>query len=252
MAGYCIPRIRIPIQVKNHLKKMTTVLAVLAGQAMADTSDARCEIYPAGQDHSDKVIPCTFSQRQGYVTISRGDGVVHELSPVGDKPGNFADQDGRAVYRQSGLGDQGLIFRFPNESVYVYWNAESLTSVDSGNPTYPFSTSDLRCNHAPTLPHGQRIGVWYLPGRHITHGRPPGVYRSDQPGGRAVHDQLPDRHSQRHQSGGRRQPCRRYVDGHDRRWRCVRGTASSDRGRLNRHQEFILLDSAAGQCRQLC
>jgi hypothetical protein len=68
--------------------------------------------------------------------------VVHDLTPVGDSPGNFQDQDGRAVYRQSGLGDQGLIFRLPDESVYVYWNTKMLEPVDEGNPTWPFTTDE--------------------------------------------------------------------------------------------------------------
>lgn len=117
----------------------------------ADSTDARCDIYPAGEDHTDKMIHCTFSQRQGYITIAREDGVTHELSPVGDKPGNFRDQDGRDVYRQSGLGDQGLIFRLPDQSVYVYWSTAALEPADDDNPTAPFSTKDydatslLRC-----------------------------------------------------------------------------------------------------------
>ncbi len=117
----------------------------------ADWTEARCDIYPAGSDHTDVMIPCTFSQRQGAVTITRSDGVTHELLPVGDRAGNFRDQEGRAVYRQSGLGDQGLIFRFPDESVYVYWNTAALNPVDADNPTAPFSTTDfdattlLRC-----------------------------------------------------------------------------------------------------------
>jgi len=88
------------------------------------------------------------------VTIDRSDGVLHELSPVDVTPGNFEDQDGRAVYRQSGLGDQGLIFRFPDESVYVYWDTTALLPGDKDNPTYPFSTTDydattlLRCRAA--------------------------------------------------------------------------------------------------------
>ena len=100
------------------------------------------------------MIACSFSQRQGFVTISRSDGVIHELSPVGETPGNFEDQDGRAVYRQGGLGDQGLIFRFPDESIYVYWNTAALTPDGPDNPTAPFSTADydattlLRCRAA--------------------------------------------------------------------------------------------------------
>jgi len=110
--------------------------------APADSTEAACNIYPAGQDHGDRLISCTFSQRQGYITIRRSDDVTHDLSPVGDTPGNFEDQDGRRVYQQSGLGDQGLIFRFPDESVYVYWNTTMLEPIDEDNPTWPFSTSE--------------------------------------------------------------------------------------------------------------
>ncbi len=52
------------------------------------------------------------------------------------------DQHGNPVYRQSGLGDQGLIFRLPAESVYVYWNTRILEPVDESNPTWPFTTQD--------------------------------------------------------------------------------------------------------------
>lgn len=89
----------------------------------ADSVDARCDIYPGGEDQASATIPCTFSQRQGYINIDRSDGISHELEPTGTEPGNFSDQDGRPVYRQSGLGDRGLIFRFPDESVFVYWDA---------------------------------------------------------------------------------------------------------------------------------
>jgi hypothetical protein len=100
------------------------------------------------------MIPCTFSQRQGYITIYRSDDVTHDLSPVGDKPGNYRDQDDRPVYRQSGLGDQGQIFRFPDESVYVYWSTAALERADEDNYTAPFSTDEydattrLRCRAA--------------------------------------------------------------------------------------------------------
>lgn len=120
--------------------------------SVADWTKARCDIYPVGEDRAEKMIPCVFSQRQGYVTITRDDGVVHDLSPVGDTVGNFEDQDGRSAYRQSGLGDQGLIFRFEDESVYVYWNTDALEPrSDEDNWTAPFTTDEydattrLRC-----------------------------------------------------------------------------------------------------------
>ena len=135
------------------MKRTFLLLAALAAcrVSVADSTDARCDIYPAGADHTEVMIPCTFSQRQGYVTIARSDGVTHDLSPAGDRPGNFNDQNGRPVYRQSGLGDQGLIFRFPDESVYVYWSTAALEPGDDDNPTAPFTTADynatalLRC-----------------------------------------------------------------------------------------------------------
>ncbi|MEQ8232843.1 MAG: hypothetical protein RLW61_10970 [Gammaproteobacteria bacterium] len=122
---------------------------------------ARCDVYPAGSDHTDTMLHCTFAQRQGYITITREDGVTHELAPEGNVLGNFRDQHGHRVYRQSGLGDQGLIFRFPDESVFVYWSTAALEPNDDDNPTAPFSTRDydattlLRCKAAADAAFGQ-------------------------------------------------------------------------------------------------
>jgi hypothetical protein len=127
---------------KRYFPLLLLIGALFAPLAFADTVKARCDIYPRGSDHVSKMIPCTFSQRQGYVTISRDDGMQHRLSPVGDRPGNFRDEQGHAVYRNSGLGDQGLIFRLHDESIYVYWNTAALYPGVSNNPTIPFSTAD--------------------------------------------------------------------------------------------------------------
>lgn len=100
-------------------------LFTLVAPANADTVNARCDIYANGKDHASSSTPCTFSQRQGYIFIERKDGVSHDLSPVGDTPGNYVDQSGHRVYRQSGLWKGGLIFKMPTESVYVYWATPS-------------------------------------------------------------------------------------------------------------------------------
>jgi hypothetical protein len=104
----------------------------------AQTVDARCDIYPIGEDKASAVVACTFSQRQGFVRIVRQDGVTYELSPTGSEPGNYLDQNGKAAYRQAGLGDRGQIYRLDNESVYVYWDTAGIpssSSSNSGNPT---------------------------------------------------------------------------------------------------------------------
>jgi hypothetical protein len=127
----------------NEKATAALIVALVAACPMpsaADSTQARCEIYPKGSDKMEKMVPCTFSQRQGYVTIAREDGVAHDLSPVGDTPGNFRDQDGRAVYRQSGLGEAGLIFRFPKHSVFVYWDDAASNRATEENATAPFAT----------------------------------------------------------------------------------------------------------------
>ena len=119
--------------------------------AHADSTEARCDIYPRGSDQASAVIPCTFSQRQGFVTIRREDGVVHELRPEGDIAGNFLDQQGRRVFRQSGLGSSGLIWRLPEESIFLYWGTAGLPGNQAANPDRPYTTADydavtsLRC-----------------------------------------------------------------------------------------------------------
>jgi hypothetical protein len=139
--------------------RFSSIAVVLAATwttpVTADTVDARCDIYPKGEDHASAMLACTFSQRQGYVTINRSDGVTHDLSPEGDSPGTYKDQNGSAVYRESGLADQGLIFRLPDQSVYVYWDTTALQPLpDRDNPTAPFTTQDydattlLRCRAA--------------------------------------------------------------------------------------------------------
>jgi len=150
---------------RRNMKRWMSLMVVAATTwtttATADWTDARCDIYPSGSDHANKMIPCTFGQRQGYITITRDDGVTHDLSPVGDSPGNYSDQDGRAVLRQSGLGDHGQIFRLPDESVYVYWDTSALEPQDAeDNWAAPFTTADydattrLRCRAAGDSEYG--------------------------------------------------------------------------------------------------
>ena len=81
----------------------TTLALAWTNYCAADTTKARCDIYPKGQDHTTKVIGCDFSQRQGYVTITRADGVTHDLSPVGDSPGRVARITGPRARRSSSL-----------------------------------------------------------------------------------------------------------------------------------------------------
>lgn len=100
-----------------------TVAAMGFGTAAnADTVDARCDVFPKGDDKATFSGLCSFSQRQGYITIDLKNGTTYELSPSGDKPGNFVDKDGKPAYRESGLGKLGQIYRLSKQSLYVYWD----------------------------------------------------------------------------------------------------------------------------------
>lgn len=104
----------------------------LAASVKADTVNARCDVFPKGGDRATSSGLCTFSQRQGAVGIQLKNGKRYDLTPVGSQPGNYRDQNGRAAYRQAGLGERGQIYRFATESVFVYWNTASSRQT-SGN-----------------------------------------------------------------------------------------------------------------------
>jgi hypothetical protein len=127
----------------------------LAVSVKADTVKARCDVYPKGSDRAKSSGPCTFSQRQGAVEIQLQNGKRYDLRPVGNQAGNYRDQNGRAAYRQSGLGDQGQIYRLANESIFVYWNAGGQTSQPA--PSRPTTSSTKFANL--TASSGSRINV---------------------------------------------------------------------------------------------
>ena len=140
------------MKTKSFVLSMTIVTSLWTGSSAADSTTAHCEIYPIGEDHPAKVLPCTFSQLQGYITITLEDNVKYDLSPDNNRPGVFQNQGGQPVYREKGLGDQGLIFRLKNERVFVYWNSPySSGTTEENNWSAPFSTKNydattrLRC-----------------------------------------------------------------------------------------------------------
>ncbi len=117
--------------------------------AKADTVTARCDIYPKGEDRATSSGLCTFSQRQGVVGIQLKNGKRYDLVPVGQNPGNYRDQNGRAAYRQSGLGNKGQIFRLATESIYVYWDPAPYGKT-SGNQTSGNQTSGSQTSGSST------------------------------------------------------------------------------------------------------
>lgn len=105
--------------------------------AHADTAQARCDVYPRGEDTASSFGTCTFSQQQGDITIRLEDGTTYELSPDPNRADTYIDQRGRTATRENALGMDGTIYRLVDVSIYVYWNESSVqpdTSVALSEP----------------------------------------------------------------------------------------------------------------------
>jgi hypothetical protein len=126
------------MRIQSALLSVATAFAALGFglAAKADTTPAHCDLYAPGEDYAYLSSNCTFSQRQGHIGIQlQTNGARYDFDPVPNSaPGNFRDQHGQAVYRQSGLGDAGTIFEFVDGShLWVYW--DSSTSYGTGPVT---------------------------------------------------------------------------------------------------------------------
>lgn len=127
-------------------------LLLASASALGDSTAARCDVYPAGEDRATASVPCRFYQAQGHVVITREDGPEYDLVPVEGAYGRFTDERGRPVTRDDGLGEAGLIFRLPEESVFVYWARPHRDNCEQeNNATWPYCSSNfdattlLRC-----------------------------------------------------------------------------------------------------------
>ena len=122
---------------------LLTTAFLLGVQVAADWGDARCDIYPRGEDRASAVLACVFYQAQGHIVISRSDGKEYDLIPQEDDPDHYRDSTGADVYREL-MGEQGMVFRLPEESLFVYWDTSGLPGRNSADElTRPFSTRTL-------------------------------------------------------------------------------------------------------------
>lgn len=138
----------------NSFLMMSFAAIATLGNAVAvkaDTVNARCDVYPAGEDRATSSGPCTFSQRQGVVGIQLPNGRRYDLRPAGNQPASYVDQNGRAVRRDNeGLGDRGLIFRLPTESIYVYWDTAPYSNNTTSTPPNRPAATSAPSRSAPT------------------------------------------------------------------------------------------------------
>jgi hypothetical protein len=105
---------------------ITFVVALLAATSnfvVGDTIHSRCGYSSGASTDPGTYQSCTFSQRQGYISISIGEQLSHQLTPDGDIAGTYLDQQGKRVYRKKGLGESGQLFQLPQGFLHVLWDA---------------------------------------------------------------------------------------------------------------------------------
>lgn len=91
---------------------------------VADTVTAYCALASDYRTARSASSNCTFSQRQGFISVRIGHDIQINLSPSGDTAGNYIDHNGFSAYRRSGLGSAGLIFQMHQQFLYVYWSLQ--------------------------------------------------------------------------------------------------------------------------------
>ncbi|NQE35695.1 hypothetical protein [Microcoleus asticus] len=141
------------MKLANSLLAVTVTIASVGFtvSVKADTVNARCDVYPKGEDRTVSSSPCTFSQRQGAVGIQLENGKRYDLTPVGNQPGNYRDRNGRPAYRQAGLGERGQIYRLATESIFVYWDTAP-DRQNSGNTNSGGSAARSQPDAGTTVP----------------------------------------------------------------------------------------------------
>ncbi len=84
--------------------------------ALADSSDASCEVRKDGDKNKGASGPCTFSQRQGYIDLDLRNGNTFSLSP-GNKSNHYKDQNGNQVVRSMNGNEQ--VFKWENDKKII-------------------------------------------------------------------------------------------------------------------------------------
>jgi hypothetical protein len=108
-----------------------------SGTVLADTAEATCELHKDGETKQGASGPCTFSQRQGFVSIELRNGERFELSPT-DKPDHFKDQKGKTVVRTAtGSGHE---YKWDGKKLIVHFGATKPAAATGGGVGDPVSS----------------------------------------------------------------------------------------------------------------
>jgi len=110
---------RLPILAASLLSLASVVVTA---PALADTVQARCDVFPAGEDKATSSDLCTFSQRQGFVSIQLKGGQRVELKPNESTPNAYFDGRGEPARREILDANRGQVYRLEKQSIFVFWD----------------------------------------------------------------------------------------------------------------------------------
>jgi hypothetical protein len=110
---------RLPILAASLLGLASVVAAA---PVLADSVQARCDVFPAGDDKATSSGLCTFSQRQGFVAITLKGGQRIELKPNESTPNAYVDGRGEPARREILEANRGQVYRLEKQSVFVFWD----------------------------------------------------------------------------------------------------------------------------------
>jgi hypothetical protein len=101
---------------------LSVAALAIASPVQADTAQARCDAFPKGEDRATSSGLCSFSQRQGFVSIQLKNGTRIELKPNESKPSTFFDAQGKPAFREILESNRGHLYRLRNQSIFVFWD----------------------------------------------------------------------------------------------------------------------------------
>lgn len=99
--------------------------------------DARCDVFPAGDDKATSSGLCTFSQRQGFVTLRLKGGQTIALKPNESTPNAFFDERGEPAKREILEANRGQVYRLDTQSIVVFWDPAPYAKGASSRSSAP-------------------------------------------------------------------------------------------------------------------
>ena len=133
------------------LSLLAVCLLAGIGGVRADSTDATCDVRKDGDKQKGKSGPCTFSQRQGYISIDLKNGDTISLSPAG-AANHYRDQNSNKVTRTS-AGTTGMSLKWENgKHIQVTWSGNRY-----GNSSYN-SSYDSAGDDNSHVSHGKHSG----------------------------------------------------------------------------------------------